>query len=185
MEDDSRHIQFGFACCAESKIVSGVQLCRTGWNVTLAAVSAAVQGIEQHLKKTYDKATLRGSGEYEQVLWAVADHGDLNRNIDSMLQSYLRVAASMGNEPIDREAFVARLSTLKSDSCGQILESERRGFYRYREGMMRGYVRLRAEERGIELNTDYEVGPTSTTMWRQPSARRVFRYKEPDKIYEE
>jgi hypothetical protein len=150
-----------------------------------AAVSAAVHGIEQHLKKTYDKATIRGSGEYEHILWAVADHGDLDRNTESMFQSYLRVAASMASDPLDRDAFVARLSVLKSDSCGRILQSERRGFYRYREGMMRGYVRLRAEERGIELNTDYEAGPTSKTIWRQPAARRVLRYKEPDNIYEE
>jgi uncharacterized protein len=149
-----------------------------------AAVGSAVQGIEQHLKRTYDKATIRGSGDYEQVLWAVADHGDLIRNTDTMFQSYVRLAGNMEGEPLDRNAFVSRLSTLKTEPCGRILTSERRGWYQYREGMMRGYVRLRAEEQGIELETDYAAGTANNTTWRQRGARRAFRYKEPDDIYE-
>lgn len=149
-----------------------------------AAVAAAVQGIEQHLKRTYDKATIRGEGEYEHILWAVADHGDLIRNTNSIYQSYTGLAANIEADPLDRNVVVNRLSTLKTESCGRILVSERRGFYQYREGMMRGYVRLRAEERGIELETDYASGPASKTVWRQRGARRSFQWRPPDDIYE-
>jgi uncharacterized protein len=102
-----------------------------------------------------------------------------------MFQSYIRLASNMESDPLDRGAFVSRLSTLKTESCGRILTSERRGWYQYREGMMRGYVRLRTEEQAIELETDYAAGPSSKTVWRQRGARRgTIRWKEPEDIYE-
>jgi hypothetical protein len=38
--------------------------------------------------------------------------------------------------------------------------------YQFRESIVRGYVRLRAEEKGLELALDYAAGTaTSTTTW--------------------
>ena len=48
---------------------------------------------------------------------------------------------------------------LKAPSCGQVLASNRRGWYQFRESIMRGYVRLRAEEKGLELALDYALAP--------------------------
>src|SRR5438445_8939792 len=52
-----------------------------------AAVAQSL-GIEQHLQKAYDHATMKNSDGYEEVLWAVADHSDLVRSSDSIYQSY-------------------------------------------------------------------------------------------------
>ena len=140
------------------------------------AVVRSVQGIEQHLMQTYEQAVMKDAQGYEQVLWAVADHSDMTRNIEGIYQSYLNI---MGNdddgvEVLDRQTVVRRLSALKGSSCGSILASARSGWYRFSESMMRGYVRLRAEEQGLELALDYSAAsrPSSDLAWRQRGARR-------------
>jgi len=40
---------------------------------------------------------------------------------------------------------------------------------------MRGYVRLRAEEKGLELALDYAAGTATSTTWRPRGARRSRR----------
>ena len=48
--------------------------------------------------------------------------------------------------------------------------------YQFRESIVGGYVRLRAEEKGLELALDYAAGTaTSTTKWRPGGARRSRR----------
>jgi hypothetical protein len=137
------------------------------------AVSQAVLGIEQHLKATYEKATMKDAPGYEQVLWAVADHADLIRNTDGVWESYVKVTA--GGEQLGRVDVTGRLTSLKGASCGQILISTRRGWYQFRESMMRGYVRLRAEEKGAELATDYAAASQTTSglAWPARGARQA------------
>jgi len=142
-----------------------------------AAVAQSVLGIEQHLQKAYDHATMKNSDGYEEVLWAVADHSDLVRSSDSIYQSYENIAITLDiDQPMDRTTFSTRMQALKSPGCGQILASNRRGWYQFRESIVRGYVRLRAEEKGLELALDYAAGTaTSTTTWRPRGARRSRR----------
>lgn len=41
----------------------------------IAAVISTVRGIEHHLKRAYEQATMKSSnGGYHEALWAVADH---------------------------------------------------------------------------------------------------------------
>lgn len=137
------------------------------------AVTEAVLGIEQHLKTTYERATMKDAAGYEQVLWAVADHADLIRNTDGVWDSYVKITA--GGEQLSRPEVTARLTSLKGASCGQILTSTRRGWYLFRESMMRGYVRLRAEEKGVELATDYAAASQTTAglAWPVRGARQA------------
>lgn len=140
------------------------------------AVAGSVRSIEQHLMRRYDQAVMKDASDYEQALWAVADHSDLTRNTESIYASYLNIMSSLeeASEPLDRQTIVSRLNALKGRSCGNILTSARRGWYRFSESMMRGYVRLRAEEQGCELALDYSAASRTSPelSWRQRGARR-------------
>src|ERR1700732_3234979 len=115
------------------------------------AVSEAVMGIEQHLKTTYDRAISTDSSDYEELLWAIADHRDFTRGSESVYESYMQLFRSVlgtndGAPVLDRATVTARLNALKGPSRGSILSavSNRRGWYQFTESIMRGYVRLRA-----------------------------------------
>lgn len=142
-----------------------------------AAVNAAVLAIEQHLKSAYDAATMKATNDYEEVLWAFVDHPELIRSIDSIHESYLEIMRKLDEEPMDRTQLVAHLQALKSASCGKILASDRRTFYRFRENILRGYVRLRAEDQGLELARDYYSASlaSAASMWTPRGARKSRR----------
>ena len=137
------------------------------------AVAESVMGIEQHLKVTYEKAAVKETADYEQLLWAVADHADLFRSTESIYDSYLRLSSDP--DRLDRSTVVSRLNSLKGASCGRILVNAKRGWYQFTESVMRGYVRLRAEEKGLELATDYAAASVSTSnvAWPVRGARRT------------
>src|SRR5580658_6640728 len=85
--------------------------------------------------------------------------------------------AQLEQEPMERTAFTGKLQTLKSKSCGLILASDRRTFNRFRENILRGYVRLRAEDHGLELARDYYSAslPSATSAYTARGARKSRR----------
>lgn len=110
------------------------------------AVSEAVMGIEQHLKTTYNRAIASETGDYEKLLWAMADDRDFTRSAESVYESYLQlfggVLRETNDEPmLDRATVTALLNALKGASRGCILSrvSSRRGWYQFTESIMRGY----------------------------------------------
>jgi hypothetical protein len=123
-------------------------------------------GIEQHLKTTYEHAVMKNAPDYEQLLWAVADHADLFRSTENIYESYLKLSGK--DEPLDRTTVVSRLNVLKGKSCGRILMNTKKGWYQFTESVMRGYVRLRAEEKGLELATDYAASTSSSSSLAWP-----------------
>jgi hypothetical protein len=141
------------------------------------AVNNAVLAIEQYLKAAYDAATMKATREYEDVLWAFADHPELIRSIESIYESYNDIMRKLDETPMDRNAVVGHLQVLKSASCGRILASNRRTFYRFRENILRGYVRLRAEDLGLELARDYYSASlaSATSTWTPRGARKSRR----------
>ncbi len=150
------------------------------------AVVQSVLGIEQHLKQTYDQAVLKDAPGYEQVLWAIADHSDLIRSTESIYQSYIKIMSTAEDvgDLLDRQTIVARLSALKGKGSANILASKRRGYYQFRENIIRGYVRLRAEEQGCELALDYAAasGANGELKWRpRPAGRRRFGTRPEDR----
>ena len=150
-----------------------------------AAVTQSVLGIEQHLKRTYDQAIMKDAPGYEQVIWAVADHSDLIRKTEDIYTSYLNImdTAEVRDDLLDRQTVVARLNALKTKGSGNILASHRRGWYQFRENIIRGYVRLRAEEQDCELALDYAAASTndSSLKWRPRATRRLFGTRPEDK----
>lgn len=148
------------------------------------AVSEAVMGIEQHLKSNYDRAISTDSSDYEELLWAMADHRDFIRSSESVYESYVQLFggvldADAGAPMLDRATVTARLNALKGQSRGGILSavSNRRGWYQFTESIMRGYVRLRAEEQDLELAQDYSgvSGPSINQAYPVRGARRSRR----------
>jgi hypothetical protein len=95
------------------------------------------------------------------------------RSID-IYDSYKRIITWMEDETLlDRDRFNQRMNTLKKPTHASILKANRQGWYEFREAVVRGYVRLRAEARGVQLGNDHpldERAPhpfvTNSTVYR-------------------
>jgi hypothetical protein len=122
-----------------------------------SAVSAAVIDIEPHLKAMYESASLKYKPDYEHVLWAVADDHQLKRRSSDIFTSYARIVRSLGEDPLPRETFNARMNALKRPTHASILKANRQGWYEFTEAVVRGYVRLRAEGRGVRLGNEHPL----------------------------
>ena len=126
------------------------------------AIEAAVRDIEPHLKATYEKAIRKYNDEYEEILWAAADDKELSRRSTDIFASYKRImevrkTTLKDRKPVSRDRFNQRMNALKKDGHGCILKANRAGWYEFKENIVRGYVRLRAQEKGIELEVDHQL----------------------------
>lgn len=126
----------------------------------MEAVREALGSVESRLRAAYDVATKKDQDTYQEVLWAVADHFELERNNRRVYtDSYLRVMEDVKRPALTFDDFQTRLTNLKSQRHGAILKSERRGWIRFSENLLRGYVRLVAESKGVRLALEHERGP--------------------------
>ena len=123
----------------------------------IEAIKAAVLDIEPRLKTIYEKATNKYGDGYEDILWAIADHYELKRRSLDIFDSYRHICSLRKVEALTREKFNARINALKKPSHGSILKASRQGWYEFSEPVVRGYVRLRAEEMGIELGSEHPL----------------------------
>lgn len=120
------------------------------------AVSESISDVEAHLRKIYEKATQKYNDEYQYILWAVADHPDLKRrSIDIYNDSYVKIMTQLGIIPLDRNKFNTRINTLKKESHAKALKANRQGWYEFTEPVLRGYCRLRAQERNVILDREH------------------------------
>jgi len=125
-----------------------------------AAIAQAVRSGDLRYLPVYEKATQRPSDDYELALWATAAHYELIRKNSDIYEFYADgLMVGVDAQPLPKKKFYERLRQLKTDSFGAVLISHRQGWYQFRESMMRGYVRLRAEEKGIELPHDHTPEP--------------------------
>ncbi|HLI12816.1 MAG TPA: ATP-binding protein [Alphaproteobacteria bacterium] len=125
----------------------------------VAAIKEAANDVEAHLKAIYETATLKYRNDYEEVLWAVADYHELKRRSSDIFESYLRIMKKRGTTPLSREKFNGRMNQLKKPAHASVLKGNRQGWYEFSENVLRGYVRLRAEEQGISLGIDHPMLP--------------------------
>jgi uncharacterized protein len=141
------------------------------------AISDAAESIQAFLQEAYNRATRKYTDDYEEILWAVADSPLLERPSSQIFQSYKRIlnampkdrklrdeksiAAKWFNGKKDeedlRKKFNGRINRLKTEAYGSILIATRAGWYEFRENIVRGYVRLRAEEAGVPLEVDHPL----------------------------
>jgi len=122
------------------------------------AIRSAIESVQQEIQKAYEKATLKDVGDYEELLWAVANHSDLFQHNDRIYDSYQWIMRERGKESVERSLFTRKLNSLKSLSCGKILVSKKRNWTEFRDTVVRGYVRLQAENKGVELEQDCAPG---------------------------
>ncbi|WP_224826425.1 ATP-binding protein [Cognatishimia sp. MH4019] len=119
------------------------------------AMNDAAEAMDMKLRKPYEDATQKYQNDYETVLWAAADGHELRRRSSDIFSSYERIATARPQERLDRAKFNQRINALKRDSHGSILTGTRAGWYEFSETMIRGYVRLRAEQNGVDLEVDH------------------------------
>jgi hypothetical protein len=119
-------------------------------------VNLAVQEAETTLKIIYDNAVQKYSDDYEEVLWALADHQLLRRQTTDIFEkSYLRIMAERPTrKKLTKQQFSGRLNTLKTPRHGEIILGKGAGWYEFKENIVRGYVRLRAENSGVHLGIE-------------------------------
>lgn len=126
-----------------------------GWELFQQGLTDAILSTTAELKRPYEKAVLHREPEFEDIVWATADHDDLFRSISDMFDSYKVIVSRRrdGRYPIDRMRFANQVRKLKSESYGPVLQQEegRPGWYSYREKMLRGFARMQAQASGIEL----------------------------------
>lgn len=149
-------------------------------NLFAVALQAAIEATAPHHKRPYEKAT-HHRGEWHEIVWATADSETTIRRTDDIYLSYLRIheqlhgkQPSPERQPLPQNKVVESLAKLKDDNYGRILESpdRKKGYYAYRENILRGYVAMRALEQGIELRGDEPDAPRIlTAMTRE---RRLY-----------
>ena len=124
------------------------------------AVREALGSVESRLRSSYDLATKKDQDSYQEVLWSVADHFELERNNRRIYnESYQRVMADIRRPALSFDDFQTRLANLKSKRHGSILSGNRRGWIHFTENLIRGYVRPVAESKGVRLALEHEPGP--------------------------
>ncbi len=126
------------------------------------AMADAAGGMEMRLRGPYETATQKYSNEYAWVLWAAADGHELRRRSADIYDSYRRIVASRNVEALDRERFNQRINSLKKEAHACILTGNRQGWYEFTEKVVRGYVRLRAEQENVILEVDHPAARRRT-----------------------
>jgi len=121
------------------------------------AINRATLDVEPRLLHMYQKAAEKYSDDYQIILWALAAHADLRRRSTDVYKDYQRLAYLLGQEPLERDKFNARINALKTVEHASVLKGSTTGWYEFSEPMLRGYCRLRAEAKGLDLGLDYNV----------------------------
>jgi uncharacterized protein len=122
-----------------------------------SGVSSAVKEAEALPRVAYQKATEKYTDDYMEVLWALADGPYLRRQTsDTYSKSYLPIMARRdGRNILDKTKFSNRLNRLKTESHGKILTPSGQGWYEYSDNIVRGYVRLKAQQENVEIGDGY------------------------------
>jgi archaellum biogenesis ATPase FlaH len=119
-------------------------------------VNSAVREAEAALKSIYDNAVQKYSDDYEEVLWALADLHSLRRQTTDVYEkSYLTIMENRHErKKLTKPQFSSRLNSLKTPRHGEIIVGKGAGWYEFKENIVRGYVRLRAEDHGVHLGNE-------------------------------
>lgn len=124
-----------------------------------AGIHAAIEESQTSFRQAYDMATQKHklSEDYEEVLWSVADGSLLSRQVTEIYQkSYLPIMDNrVDRGPLSKELFYQRMNRLKTENHGKIIVGTQQGWYGFRENVVRGYVRLRAERAGVTIGVDH------------------------------
>lgn len=137
------------------------------------AFERAADAVHADLRRPYDKAT-SGRDHAAYTLWAAADAFDLERTIEAIWGSYCQICDTLRIEPLGRTQFTGLLRRLRDASHGCVLSTvPGRKVYRYSEAMVRGYVRMAAACKNIQLDDqEFDPPPQIIHAPRQSSRKR-------------
>ncbi|MFI0394931.1 ATP-binding protein [Paracoccus jiaweipingae] len=120
-----------------------------------AAMTDAANAMDMKARGPYEKATQKYDDNYSAILFAMADGHELKKRSTDVFQIYEAISRATNREPLTRQKFNNRMNSLKRDTHGNILIGSRQGWYEFSEKMIRGYVRLKAEQAGVLLKPDH------------------------------
>lgn len=122
-----------------------------------SGVTSAVKEAEALPRIAYEKATEKYNDDYKEVLWALADGPHLRRQTKEIYQkSYLPIMEKRPDRAaLDKSKFSNRLNRLKTDAHGKIIASSGAGWFEYSDNIVRGFVRLKAQQEKIEIGDGY------------------------------
>lgn len=124
-------------------------------------INGALERSDATLKSQYDKATLKTKNtyDYEEVLWALADTSSDKRQFTEIYDySYKKIVIQRPERTLlSKEVFNNRLHSLRKDGHGRVVVNKGAGWFAFRENIMRGYVRLKAYEKGLQLGRDHAM----------------------------
>ena len=123
-----------------------------------AGITGALERTEAILRSQYERAVqkTKNTEDYEETLWAMADTSGYRRQLTEIYDSsYQRIMRSRtGRKALPKNLFNQRLLSLRKEGHGRAIIGHGAGWFSFRENILRGYVRLRAEERDVELGKD-------------------------------
>jgi hypothetical protein len=127
-----------------------------------AALKDACAAAEPELRLSYDMVVKKYRTDGDIVLWALADGNELSKNLDTIHKDfeavYDRIPPRLKpDDCLDRRKLNHRLVNMKRDAYRNIIMSNGRGWYEFREKRMRGYARLRAAAKEIDLRADHPL----------------------------
>lgn len=145
-----------------------------------SSIDHAIREVADGIKQPYEMATGSKDQVIEHLIWATADSQDLERQLAHVKRSYQSICYALSIEPLQEGMVSAKLNKLKQPSHGQILSAvppNKKGWYQFTESMVRGYARLKAMQRGIELT--YEPDKPDLVSRPQPYTKPRHVYRDP------
>jgi len=130
--------------------------------VYLGGVRRAVNDSFQELRIAYEAATQRSEDYFKHLIWALAHSDIVDIRIDQWLAIYDELAAQLSWTKVDAEKLRNAIGNFKAASCGRIVTNTparygsaemRYRYKRFSNMLMRGHVRLQAENEGVILGT--------------------------------
>lgn len=123
------------------------------WDDYYSAVDEAIVSISAELARPYELAINHRTQDYEEVLWSTSADEWQGAYLGAMYSRYTSIMSQIeGKKQLEYEQFTGRIRNLLKPEFGEILvRGERNGYYRYREKMLRGYIRMQAEANRIEI----------------------------------
>lgn len=114
----------------------------------------AASAMDMKLRGPYETATQKYDDTYSAILFAVADGHELKKPSKVIYEVYREIMHELGKKELDRSKYNSRMNSLKTPAHAKILTGSRQGWYEFTEKMIRGYVRLKAEQAGVKLKPD-------------------------------
>jgi Cdc6-like AAA superfamily ATPase len=128
-------------------------------------VASAVKDSLEELRISYETATQRSEDYYKHLIWALAHSDVVDVRIDEWLRLYFELASRNHWQAADETRLRTAIGNFASESYGKIIVNTparygsvetRYRYKRFANTLMRGHVRLNAENEGARLG--HETG---------------------------